>query len=432
MSWPTTPLAPSASTGGRGVRLTRAVAAGCLALAAAVGLSACGAAGGSSGTGPGAKVSGTTLTIYSSLPEQGAAGARGKAIENGAKLAARAAGKIGRYTIAYKPLDDSPASSGTVDSVRAVQNAHRARADKSAVGYVGDYESGASQVTIPILDEAGLAQISPSNTYAGLTINGPGSLPGEPARYYPTGKRNYARVVPPDTVQAAALAQSAKRAGCSSIEIWSSQTAYGAGLARDLALAAPKLGLKVAGNDRIDPKAASYRSLAAKIGADCLVYAGEIESNGTRVLADAGGAKPRLQLFAGDADCLDAVASALPPALARRFHCTIATADPKTVGLARKKFLADYSSAYGGSAPDPYAVYGYEAMALMLDSVKRASSDGTKDVTRQGVVDAIFETRNRSSVLGTYSIDMHGDISLTGYGLYGVAGRKIAFQRVVK
>src|SRR5207245_11422600 len=70
----------------------------------AVGVSACGGGGG--GGGPTAKISGTSLTVYSSLPEQGASGDQAKAIENGAKLAVQSrGGKVGKYSITYNPLD---------------------------------------------------------------------------------------------------------------------------------------------------------------------------------------------------------------------------------------------------------------------------------------------------------------------------------------
>ena len=65
-------------------------------------------------------------------------------------------------------------------------------------------------MTIPILNKGGLAQISPANTYVGLTTDEPGSEQGEPDKYYPTGERTYARIVPKDTIQGAALATAAE------------------------------------------------------------------------------------------------------------------------------------------------------------------------------------------------------------------------------
>jgi branched-chain amino acid transport system substrate-binding protein len=138
-------------------------------------------------------------------------------------------------------------------------------------------------------------------------------------------------------------------------------------------------------------------------------------------------------LFAGDGMCLNDTADpkkGIPANLAPRFKCTIATLDPKAFGAEGKKFFKDYSAKYNVASPDPYAIYGYEAMALMLDAIKRASAKGT--ITRQSVVDQIFATKNRNSVLGTYSIDQNGDTSLTDYGIYGITAGKLTFDKVIK
>lgn len=397
-----------------------------------MGVSACGSS--SSGGGNSGKISGSTLTIYASVPLQGASGGQGKAIEDGAGLAVdQVGGKVGKYTIKYVRLDDSLASTGAADEGKAAQNARQAVSNKDTIGYLGEYNSGISKVTIPILDKAGIAQISPANTYVGLTTNEPGSEPGEPNKYYPAGKRNYARIVPKDTIQAAALVTAAKNAGCKSAAVWNSKTTYSAGLARNVVMAGPKAGLTITGNDGIDPKAANYRSLAAKIKADCFIYTGEIESNGVQAVKDASSASSVKFMFAGDGMCLNDTANpkkGIPANLAPRFKCTIATLDPKAFGPEGKKFFKDYAAKYNVASPDPYAIYGYETMALMLDAVKRASAAGS--LTRQSVVDQVFATKNRTSVLGTYSIDKNGDTSLTDYGLYKIANGKLTFDTVIK
>jgi branched-chain amino acid transport system substrate-binding protein len=399
--------------------------------ALATGVAAC---GDDDGGGGGGKISGSKLTIYSSLPEQGASGGQAKAMENGARLAVEAkGGKIGKYTITYKPLDDSLASTGAADEGKARQNARTAVSDKTTAGYIGEYNSGISKVTIPILNRAGIAQISPANTYVGLTTNKPGSEPGEPDKYYPTGKRTYARVVPIDTIQGAALAQASQQAGCKSIHIWNSKTTYAVGLAKNTTSAAQALGLTVEGNDGVDPKAPNYRSLASKVKADCFVYTGEIESNGVQAVKDVATANANAKLFAGDGMCLNDTADpkkGIPANIAPRFKCTIATLDPKSFGPEGKKFFADYSKKYKEPSPDPYAIYGYEATTLLLDSIQKASSGG--DLTRQAIVDQLFQQKNRQSVLGTYSIDQNGDTSLTDYGLYKIENGKLGFDTVLK
>jgi branched-chain amino acid transport system substrate-binding protein len=407
------------------------VSAVCIA-ALAVAVSACGSSKKSGGAT--AKISGTSLTVYSSLPEQGASGGQAKAIENGARLAVQARnGKIGKYTITYKPLDDSLASTGAADEGKGAQNARTAVQDKSAIGYVGEYNSGISKVTIPILNKAGITQISPANTYVGLTSDAPGHEPGEPDKYYPTGKRTYARVVPKDTVQAAAMVTAAKQDGCKAVHVFNSKTTYSAGLARNIGLAAPKVGVKIEGSDAYDPKAPNYRSQVSGVKADCAFQTGEIEQNGVQLMKDVAAADKGVKLYGADGICLNASADptkGVPASLAGQFKCTIATLDPKTFGPEGKKFFSDYQKQYHEPHPDPYAIYGYESMKLLLDSVEKAAASGS--LTRQKVTDAVFSTKDRNSVLGKYSIDKNGDTTLTDYGLYKIVGKTLTFERVIK
>ncbi|MEA2457986.1 MAG: branched-chain amino acid transport system substrate-binding protein [Thermoleophilaceae bacterium] len=417
------------------MRVRWLVTTACIA-ALTVGISACGGSSGGGGSKSATKtISGTSLTIYSSLPEQGASGGQAKAIENGAKVAVdQVGGKVGKYTITYKPLDDSLASSGKADEGKGAQNARTAGSDSSTIGYIGEYNSGISKVTIPILNQNGIAQISPANTYVGLTSTAPGHEPGEPDKYYPTGKRTYARVVPKDTIQSAALVTAAKEDGCKTLHVFNSKTTYSAGLARNIGLAAPKVGgITIEGSDAYDPNASNYRSLASNVKADCVIQTGEIESNGVQVMKDVAAADPKAKLYGADGICLNASADptkGIPQALSSKFKCTIATLDPKTFNAAGKKFFADYAKKYNEPHPDPYAIYGYESMRLMLDSIKTAAASGS--LTRQKVVDAIFSTKDRDSVLGKYSIDKNGDTTLTDYGLYKIVGGKLTFERVIK
>jgi branched-chain amino acid transport system substrate-binding protein len=366
------------------------------------------------------------------MPLQGAVSGQTTAEVNGEKLALKQAhDRVGRFRIRFVSLDDALASTGAADPGQAAQNARKAAEDSTTIAFLGAYNSGISKVEIPILNKAGILQISPNNTYVGLTAGGPGSEPGEPGKYYPTGKRNYARVVPKDDLQGAALATAAKSAGCRSIHIWNSKTTFSAGLAQIVALRARAMGMKVEGNDPIDINAPNYRSLAARIKADCFVFTGEIESNGIEAVKDAGHVV-RGALFGPDAMCLNDTADprkGLPTPIAARFKCTIATLDPKSFGPAGRAFFGEYDRAYHVTTPNPFAIYGYEAMALTLDAIRRA---GDKGNDRQAVIDEVFHTRNRHSVLGTYSIDRNGDTTLRDYGLYRMGNGVLVFDRVIK
>ena len=94
----------------------------------------------------------------------------------------------------------------------------------------------------------------------GLTTDDPGSEPGEPDKYYPTGDRTYTRIVPKDTIQAAALVTLMKSDGCTKVAMTNDKEVYGAGLARVIELSAKEQGLTLTGNDAIDKNASNYRS----------------------------------------------------------------------------------------------------------------------------------------------------------------------------
>jgi branched-chain amino acid transport system substrate-binding protein len=416
--------------------------------AVALGLAACG----SSNTAlSGPAMPRGTLTIYSSLPLQGATAGQAEGIVNGAKLALQDAGsKVGDYTINYVSLDDSTAATGATNNAAVARNAQRAASDATTIAYLGEFNSGATQVSLPILNRAGIAQISPSNTYVGLTTNKPGSLPGEPQKFYPTGKRTFARIVPADDVQGAALALAARQAGCKTIEIWNSGTPYSAGLARNLELAAttavttlpgpaatrvpaPAHALHVVRNVRIDPTASSYSTLAKAITADCFVFTGELESGAAQIYKDVAAAHPRIKMFGGDATVANALASpttGLPASIAPEWFGTFPTVAPAQLGSAGKDFLSAYSRAYN-LTPDPYAIYGYEAMALALATIKHVADGHHGQVSRADVISALLHTQNRHSVIGTYSINANGDTTLASYGLYGIAGGKLVFDRAL-
>ena len=410
------------------------VAAG-LVGASAMGVAACGGGGGGGSTSGG--VSGKTLTIYSSLPLQGPTRSNSEAVINGAKLALQqAGGKVGNFTVKYVSLDDATATAGKWDAGQTSANARKAAQDKSTILYLGEFNSGASAISIPILNRAGIGQISPSNTAVGLTSNVAGATPGEPQKYYPTGKRTYVRVVPKDTVQAAALATVMKQQGCTKPYILNDKEVYGQGLATNTTDALKTAGIPALGNDGWDSKAANYRSVASKIaskGADCVLLSGVVDNNGVQLTKDIAAGLPKAKIYGPDGFCesgwVDAKNGGVPVSLDSRLQCTVATLSPDKYPPAGQKFFTDYSAAYGGAQPDPYALYGYETMGLALDAIKRAGANGNN---RQDVVNALFATKNRASVLGTYSIDQNGDTSITDYGLYKVENGEIKFDQVVK
>ncbi len=400
------------------MRRTTAIAA-----LATVALAAAACSSSSSSSAP-ASTGGGTVDFYSSLPMQGASSAQTVPLVNGIKLALdQAHGKAGQWTVKYTVLDDSTAAAGKWDPGQTAANARQVASDPKAVYYMGEFNSGASEVSIPILNQAGIPQVSPANTYVGLTTNLPGSAPGEPQKYYPTGTRTYLRIVPIDSIQAAAGLMAMKQAGCTKVAVANDKEAYGAGLATLLELTKSMYGVTITSNTGIDPTAPNFRSYASTIagqGADCFYFAGIVSNGAVQIAKDVHSAIPKAKIFGGDGVCTDSYTNAtkggVPAALYPLIECTVATQDLAAYPGGRE-FLTSYKAKYGVSSPDPYAIYGYEVMKLGLDTVKSLGAQGN---SKSAVLKALFAIKARSSVLGTYGFDKNGDTTLKSYGLYKV------------
>jgi branched-chain amino acid transport system substrate-binding protein len=362
----------------------------------------------------------STLTIYSSLPLQGASRPQTTAIVRGARLALEERGhQAGGYRIRYVSLTDATSWAGAWTPERTVANARRAARDRSAIAYIGEFNSGASALSIPLLNEVPLAQISPSNTAIGLTRGGPGADRGEPSRYYPTGERHYVRIAANDRVQGGALAVAMRDRSCRRIAALHDGEVYGAGVGSWVRLWSKRIGLRVVLSRRMNPRALNYRRLAAaarRRHADCTVFTGITANNAVQLFRDLGRALPRARLFGSDgvaeSGFSDPREGGIPRRLGRRVYVTVGTLAPFAYPSAGRRFFSAYRQRYRDRYSDPYAIYGYEAMQLALDAVEAAGAD------RQAVIRWLFSVRDRSSVLGDYSIDRFGDTTLRTYGVY--------------
>ena len=396
-----------------------------------LGVAACGGGDNNEGGGGGGGGGRTSLTIYSSLPLQGDSRPQSESVVDGEKLALQeAGGKVGNFTIKYVSLDDATAAAGKWDPGQTSSDARKAAQDASTIAYLGEFNSGASAISIPILNEANILQVSPSNTYVGLTRS-EGADKGEPDKYYPSGKRTYGRVVPADHIQAAAQVTYQKDEGCKKTYILNDKEVYGKGIADQVATIGKTQGLAIAGNDGIDTKAANFRTLAQKVkasGADCMFFGGITQNKGVQLFTDVNAANPTMKLFGPDGVAESPFTENLNPATQKMSRITNPTLDPKLYPPAAQAFFAKFKEKYGKD-PEPYAIYGYEAMNVALLAIKGA---GDKGNDRQAVIDAFFQIKDRDSVLGKYSIDENGDTTLSDYGADKVVGGKLVFDKVIK
>jgi branched-chain amino acid transport system substrate-binding protein len=364
-----------------------------------------------------------TVDFYSSLPLSGSTIAQTGPTVKGIELALKQAGnKAGSYSIKYTSLNDATAAAGQWTAEATSADARKAAADSKAVYYMGEFNSGASEVSMPILNHAGIAQDSPANTYVGLTASlAHVTAPGEPQKYFPTGKRTYTRIVPLDTIQGAADLDALKGAGCKKLAIFDDTQAYGAGLAAVLNATAKMYGIKVvktSSDATVEPNYTSVAQAFASAGAQCVELSATTASvGGTAFVSAVHSALPHATILGPDGMCASAWVTTVP------VLCTVATLDMKAYP-GGKAFLKAYKKAYGVANPDPYSIYGYASAELGLHALSQVKAGLSGKTLQAAMVKSLFKTKNLKSVLGTYSINAQGDTTLTSYGLYRLTPTK--------
>lgn len=377
---------------------------------------------------PAGSVAGDRLTIYSSQPLSGYEGERGRDVMRAQRLAlSEVAGRVRGWRIHYVALSDTDPTTRRWSPALVAANAKRAAANPTTIAYLGELDSGASAVAIPILNQRGILAVSPLDGVSGLTrLRGAG--PGEPDKYYPTRVRNFARLVPPDDVQAAAIAFYLQDARVSRLFVAHDDSLYGGSLALNVQRAARRAGIRVVGDQSVEPGRIDPRRFAGDVAvsrADGFLYAGQLEPGATRLLRAVHAAAPRARLVASSALADDRFAAGLGPARAVT-RITTPMLEHRPPLPAEREFSHRFQATYG-HRPDRAAVYGYEAMRVVLAAIRRAGGEGNR---RPAVVAALQSTRARPSALGRYGID-GGDVTTETYGLYRIRRGRLVFDRVL-
>jgi branched-chain amino acid transport system substrate-binding protein len=374
---------------------------------------------------------GGNLLIASDLPLQGSGRTQTLQMTRAIKYVLQQHNfKAGKYTLAYQSCDDATAQAGKWDSGKASANANAYAQNSSVVGVIGTFNSGAAEIEIPILNRAPngpIAMVSPANTYVGLTHGGPGTAAGEPGKYYPTGKRNYARVVAADDFQGAADAILAKSLGVKKVFILNDKEAYGLGVATNFKNAAVKLGLKVVGFTAWDGKASSYEALAVKVkasGAQGVFVGGLVCENGGKLLKDLAGGAPNAKLMLPDG--FTPISAVVQGAGRAAEGATVSVAGLPNTALkgAGAKFVKNFSKA-DKRAPDPYSVYAAQSAEAMVAAI--AASNGTRsDINKQ-----LFKINLKNTILGTMKFNANGDVTANPVTIYKIKGGKSTTLRVI-
>jgi len=379
------------------------------------------------------------LYIASDLPLQGGSADQSKSTNNAIKLLLKQMGnKAGTFEIGFREYDNSTAAKGSWDDAQCAKNAQAHVAAKDELGVMGTYNSGCAKIIVPVLNQdptGPMVMISNANTNPGLTKAWDA---GEPDKYYPTGERNYFRVVTTDDNQGNAAAEFAKSIGVKRVYVLNDRQTYGIGVARSFTAAAKAQGLTVLSDGDAgvgwDDKAPNYEALFTKIKAakpDMVYVGGIFDLNGGQLVKDkvkylGDNTKVKFMMpdgFTGYPDFL-----ALPEAAGAYLSFTGLSIDQFPKGGVAEKFQADYLAEYGEAPTSSFSVYGAAAAQVLLAAI--AASDGT----RKGVFEAMkgIVIPAEESVVGTtLQFDANGDVVSRDITILNVTDGKETFVKKI-
>jgi len=353
-----------------------------------------------------------TVRVYVSLPLQGPSPnttSMGESIRRGIELAfeeAETSNQLGNIEIDLQVRDDGN-ETGQWQPDAEEKNAQEAAKDPSAVAYLGPYNSGAAMVSIPILNRAGILQISPSATWPGLTK--PGFAQGEPGIFYPTGKRTFFRPVPTDEKQGPAAALWARSLGLRTFYVLDDGEAYGVGVASLFSNYAQQIGMFQVGRQTIDKTATDFQSVLEAVkdlDPDLVYFGGTVANGAPHLLQQMREMGIEAKVMGADA-LVDQNLIDMTGAAAEGVYATFIGVPPDQLTTdVGKDFYKTYQERYG-EVPGVFSQYGYDAGLAVIAAIKQA-----RTLDRAGVLAGLQALSSLNGTTDTYVFDRSGDTSL--------------------
>jgi branched-chain amino acid transport system substrate-binding protein len=330
-------------------------------------------------------IKGDTATVYASLPRHGISAAAAAEVLRGERRAlAERGGRAGGLRIRFRLLPATDDREQVWDPGLVAENAQTAADDPSAIAYLGELDYGATAVSLPITNDAGLLQVSPGDGLTSLTRPAPGRPRAGPERYYPTDRRTFVRIGPTDLDEADSIVARLHAAGDTTFGLLFDRQIYGRELAAQVAERARRAGLRPVSSEeyrgRLDDIPGIARGLAEG-NPDAIVQLGVAGRGTIPMLVALNDEMPGVPLIASSG-MLALPQLALPPGSGRI----------EAVGPALSAERA-----------------GYEAMRLVLDAVARGGRD------RRRVIAAALRLGRRQAPdpVVIYRPDKHGQFAKT-------------------
>jgi len=399
--------------------------AGALALAAA--LAACSNTTTTTTSSSGGGAAGGTIKIGVDLPVSGADASIGIPTQNGAVLAVEEAAKNGfaggKFKLDTSLLDD--AVQGKHDPAAGAQNVKTFIADSSVLAMVGPFNSNVAKSEIPLTNDAGLVQISPSNTNDGLTV-------GDDAKKLRTAHPDtnaYFRVCTRDSRQGAALAQFSQKLGFKKVFIIDDNETYGKGLADVYEASIKAQGNTVLGHEHVTANQQDFKALLTKVKSqnpDAVFFGGTTSTGGGLVRRQMGDVGIGNTPFVGGDGISDDEFIKVAGTMANGTYYSFAAPEASKLPSAQS-FIAAYKARFKSDV-GPYSANSYTAAKIEIAAIEKAIADaGGKMPTRADVLKNVAATKDFDSPIGKVGFDANGDTTAPTLTLKKIAGGKAIF-----
>ncbi len=315
-----------------------------------------------------------------------------------------------------------------------VRAAREAAADPAVLGYIGPLFSAPAKLSIPILNQAGVPQISPAASWPGLTRSG--FEPGEPGVYYPTGRRTFYRVITNDERQVVAAADWAFAMGFRRYYILEAESAYARGMAGIFRERILDFEATLVGHDRLSeyPTTASelqdYPSKVATAGPDMLFFSGDFQSQGEvnnfQVLEAVRRRLPAMAVMTPETLSNRVLLERTGGALVEGVYGVSGAIPPPHLGtIQSERFREDFIEKFGRE-PGALGSLAYEAALVLLQGIENASS-----LDRESVLEALDQLGTPKGVLTDWRLDAAGDRTGTGVAGFTVQNGTWTFTQIL-
>lgn len=280
---------------------------------------------------------------------------------------------------------------------------------KKVVGVIGHFNSGCTIPASEIYDEARVVMITPAATNPNVTDR---------------GYRGVFRVCGRDDQQGGVAAKFAlETLKAQRIAILHDKTTYGQGLADEFRKAVEAAGIKPVYYAGVPKEELDFRAVITAIRETKpdLWYFGGIYDQGGPLLTQARQAGLDAPLMSGDG----LIDQELIKTAGKAAEGTFLTfgPDPEKFPSARA-FLESYHARYGQHGP--YAIYGYDAANILLETIERTGSTNFSTLTDY------LHSHEFQTAMGTLRFDQKGDITSSYYVLWVVKGGKFVLYEEVK